>query len=64
MALSRDDKVRIQTLREQGLGAKAIKAAYPQKGWKLRTLQKICQRIDKTGAKGWKRATKVSAISS
>ena len=50
MALSREDKMRIQTLREQGLGAKAIQAAYPQKGWKLTTLQKMCRRIDKTGS--------------
>ena len=26
--ISRDDKIRIQTLREQGLGAKAIKKVY------------------------------------
>ena len=50
MALSLEDKMRIQTLREQGLGAKAILAAYPHKGWKLITLKKICQRIDKTGS--------------
>jgi inhibitor of nuclear factor kappa-B kinase subunit alpha len=42
--------MRIQTLREQGLGAKAIQAAYPYKGWKLVTLKKMCQRIDKTGS--------------
>lgn len=50
MTLSLEDRMRIQTLREQGLGAKAILAAYPQKGWKLDTLKKICQRIDKTGS--------------
>jgi transposase len=50
MTLSREDTMRIQTLREQGLGAKAIQAAYPQKGWKLSTLQKLCRRIDKTGS--------------
>lgn len=50
MALSLEDRMRIQTLREQGLGAKAIQAAYPHKGWKLVTLQKMCQRIDKTGS--------------
>src|SRR6266446_1857147 len=48
--ISQTDKMRIQTLREQGLGAKAIRAAYPQKQWKLRTLQDNCQRIDKTGS--------------
>src|SRR5207248_62342 len=50
MAVSREDKMRIQTLREQGLGAKAIRAAYPQKRWKISTLKKMCQRIDKTGS--------------
>jgi len=35
--LSSQDKMRIQTLREQGFGAKAIKAAYPLKNWKLVT---------------------------
>ena len=50
MALSHEDKIRIQTLREQGLGAKAIQAAYPDKGWKLTTLQALCRQIDKTGS--------------
>jgi len=48
--LSLADKMRIQTLREQGLGAKAMKMAYPQKYWKLSTLKAICRRIDKTGS--------------
>ena len=48
--LSKADKMRIQTLREQGLGAKAIKAAYPLKGWKLMTLKAICRRIDQRGS--------------
>ena len=50
MAISREDKMRIQTLREQGLGAKAIRAAYPQKGWKLETVKLICRRVDETGS--------------
>ena len=50
MALSCEDRIKIQTLREQGLGAKAIQAAYPQKGWHINTLRKLCQRIDKTGS--------------
>ena len=33
------DKLRIQTLREQGLGARAIKAFYPDKNWALSTVQ-------------------------
>jgi len=44
------DKMRIQTLREQGLGAKAIRSAYPEKGWRLTTLKAICRRIDQTGS--------------
>lgn len=44
------DKMRIQTLREQGLGAKAIKMSYPQKNWNLSTLKEICRRIDRTGS--------------
>ena len=48
--LSKLDKMRIQTLREQGMGAKSIKAAYPLKDWKLATLQKICRRIDQRGS--------------
>ena len=42
------DKMRIQTLREQHLGAKAIMAANPDKGWALSTVKKICQRVDRT----------------
>jgi hypothetical protein len=44
------DKLRIQTLREQGLGAKAIRAAYPDKKWQLSTLNKICKRVDSRGS--------------
>jgi transposase len=44
------DKLRIQTLREQGLGAKAIRAAYPDKKWPLRTLNNICKRVDSSGS--------------
>ena len=40
----------IQTLREQGLGAKAIRASYPDKNWSLSTLQMICRRVDETGS--------------
>ena len=48
--LTHDDKMRIQTLHEQGMGAKAIKAAYPKKSWSLNTLKTICRRIDMTGS--------------
>ena len=42
--------MRIQTLREQGLGAKVIRASYPDKNWSLSTLQTICRRVDETGS--------------
>ena len=44
------DKMRIQTLREQCLEAKAIMDAYPDKGWALSTVKKICQHVDRTGS--------------
>jgi len=33
--LSCNDKLRMQTLREQGLGAKAIVSSYPNNGWNM-----------------------------
>ena len=50
MALSDADRMRIQTLREQGLGAKAIKRAYPQKQWSLTTINRLCRKVDATGS--------------
>ena len=43
-----EDKLRIQTLREQRMGAKAIKSAYPDKNWSLSTLKAMCRGIDAT----------------
>ena len=40
----------MQTLREQGLGATAIVAKYPHKGWKLDTVERIYRRIDRNGS--------------
>ena len=48
--LTYDDKMRIQTLREQCMGAEAIKSAYPMKNWSIDTLKTTCQRIDATGS--------------
>jgi len=48
--LSYNDKLRIQMLREQGFGAKAIISSYPDKGWKLSTVKKVCCRVDRTGS--------------
>jgi len=44
------DKMRIWTLREQHLGGKAIIAAFPDKGWALSTVKKICQHVDQMGS--------------
>jgi len=47
--LSYDDKLRIQTFREQGLGAKDVISSYPDhKRWKLSFVMKVCSRIDST----------------
>jgi len=44
--LSNGDNLRIQTFREQGLGAKAIISSYPDhKGWKLSFVKKACSRV-------------------
>jgi len=40
----------MQTLREKGLGAKAIVKAYPEKQWKLSSAHTIRGRIDKAGS--------------
>ena len=48
--VSMTDKMRMQTLHEHGLGAKAIITAYPDKQWKLSTVKKICRRVDKMGS--------------
>jgi len=37
-------------LREQGLGAKAIMSSYPDKGWKLSTVKKVCSWVDHTSS--------------
>ena len=43
--VSHADKMRAQTLREQGCGTKVIIRAYPYKEWKLSTVQRICRRM-------------------
>ena len=48
--VSVDDKMRIQTLREQGLGYRVISTKYPEKNWKLDTVKLICKRVDETGS--------------
>jgi len=48
--LSYNDKLRMQTLLEQGLAEKAIISSYPDKGWKMSTVEKVCSRDDHTGS--------------
>jgi len=48
--LSYNDKLRMQTLREQGLCEKAIIFSYPDKGWKLSTVKKVWSRLDRSGS--------------
>jgi transposase len=48
--LSTIDKIRIQILREQGYGARAICKAYPEKSWNLSTVSNICKRVDERGS--------------
>jgi len=40
--LSYDDKLRIQTFQEQGLGAKGISSYPDHTGWKLSFVKKVC----------------------
>ena len=54
--LSNEEKMRIQTLREQRHGAKAIRASYRDKNWSLSTLQTIYRRVDETGSAVTRRA--------
>ena len=48
--ISAEDKMRIQTLREQGLGARKIKSRYPDKKWSLAQIHHIFKRVDETGS--------------
>ena len=48
--VSSADKMRIQTLHEQGYGAKRIVAAYLFKNWKLMTVKNICRIVDSRGS--------------
>jgi len=43
-------KMRIQTLREQRLGYRAIASKYPEKNWKLDTVKLICKHVDEMGS--------------
>jgi len=62
--VSSADKMRIQTLREQGYGAKAIITADPQNYCKLSTMKKICKRVDQTGSvtQGWQWSAEIRTL--
>jgi len=48
---SNEDTTHIQTLCEQGFGAKAMSISHLSwQNWSLSTLQTICRRIDETGS--------------
>jgi len=51
--LSHNDKLYMQMLREQGLGAKATISSYPAKGWKLSTVKKVCSRVATLAQSFW-----------
>ena len=48
--VSAEDKMRIQTLHEQGLGYRVIAAKYPHKQWNVNMVKAICKRVDETGS--------------
>jgi len=48
--VSADDKMRIQILREQGLGYCVIAVKYTEKIWKLNTVKLIFKLVDETGS--------------
>jgi len=48
--LSYNDKLCMLMLREQGYGAKAIISSYHDKGWRLSTVKKVCNRVDRNGS--------------
>ena len=48
--ISITNKMRIQTLHEQGLGAKAIRSAYLDMEWSLTSIKLIYKMINSTGS--------------
>ena len=48
--LSAIDKIRTQTLYEQGYGARAMCKAYPEKSWNLSTVSNTCKPVDERGS--------------
>ena len=54
--VSAADKMRIQTLREQGIGARKIKFMYPGYSWSLAQINLILKIVDNTGDSLWLKA--------
>lgn len=51
MAFTKDDKVVIKVLRqEKGYGAKRLLKEFPNKNWSVNSLNKLLQKIDRTGS--------------
>jgi len=48
--LANEDKMRIDTLREQRFGDKAMRASYLDKNWSWNALKTICHWVDETGS--------------
>ena len=53
--ISTAGKMRIQTLRQQGFGAKAIKSRYPEKKWNTAQIHRICKKVDDTSSALWRK---------
>ena len=48
--ISHDDKILIREIRKsKGWGAKKLLSEFPEKGWKLPTINKLLKKIDSTG---------------
>ena len=51
MAFTKEDKVLIKVLRqEKGFGAKRLLKEFPNKNWSVNSLNKLLQKIDRTGS--------------
>lgn len=49
MAITDSDKMLIQVLRSEGLGARAIKSRHPDRTWSIAQIHRICKRFDQKG---------------
>jgi transposase len=51
MVLTSEDKVIIEALRTKGLGAVRIVKEYPDRGWKVRTVNDFLKKLEETGSR-------------